>query len=62
MRTKTQKNCPHVNGLSHLSGVLLIQGDAHTHTPPLGMHYCFASVLHKQTTSLGALPRVGLCF
>lgn len=35
--------------------MLLIQGDAHTHTPPLGGCCCLASALDKQTVSLCAL-------
>ena len=37
----------HISDLNHLFGALFIQGDAHTHTPPLGVYYCLASVLNQ---------------
>ena len=39
---KDLEELPYISDLNQLSGVLLIQGDAHTLTP-LGVYYCFAS-------------------
>ena len=41
--------------------MILLQGDTHTLTP-LGVYYCFASILDKETDSLCALLHVVLCF
>ena len=59
---KDPEELSHISDLNHLSGVLLIEGDTWAHTPPLGVYYCFASALDKQTASLCALPHVSLCF
>ena len=53
---KDLEELPHLSGLNHLSGTLLIQEEAGTCTPPLGVYYCYASALNKQTTFLCALP------
>ena len=44
---KDPEEMPHIIGLSHLYGVLLIEGDTRTLTPPLGVYYCFTSALDK---------------
>ena len=52
----------YIRDLNHLSGGLLIQDKVCTGTPPLGVYYCFASALDKQTISLCALPHIVQCF
>ena len=44
---KDLEELSHLNDLSHLSGAILFQTDAHTPTPPLVCVLLFASALDK---------------
>ena len=44
---KDPEELSYTSDLNPLSGALLIQGDALTLTPPLGVYCCFASALDK---------------
>ena len=44
---KDPEELPYISDLNHLSGVILVQENACTHTSPSGVYYCFASSLNK---------------
>ena len=44
---KDPEEWSYISNLNHLSGMLLIQGDTHTLTSPLGVYYGFVSALDK---------------
>ena len=44
---KDPEELSYINDLNHLSGVLFVEEDAHTHIPLLGVYYFFAHSLDR---------------